>query len=61
MLKKEHLGLMRIKRVIFHDIPNHKKGAEGHLVLATVETAVDVHRRNMLQAKITRVLDSKAA
>jgi len=61
LLKKEHLGLMRIKRVIFHDVPNHQKGAEGHLVLATAETTVDAHRRNMLQTKLTKVLDSKAA
>src|SRR5579872_4241372 len=52
---------MAIKRVIFHDVPNHAKGNDEGLVLASAVTEIDVRRRNMLKRKLTRVLDAKAA
>src|SRR5437762_573553 len=52
---------MTIKRVIFHDVPNHLKGEDGGLILASAETEIDTPRRNMLRKKLTRVLDAKAA
>jgi hypothetical protein len=61
MLTNAHLAVMKIKRVIFHDVGNHLKGAEGNLVLATAETEVDTVRRNLLRKKLVRVLDAKAA
>jgi hypothetical protein len=61
LLTNKHLALMTIKRVIFHDVPNHLKGDDGGLVLASAETEIDTTRRNMLKKKLTRVLDAKAA
>lgn len=52
---------MTIKRVIFHDVPNHMRGEDGNLILASAETEVDTLRRNMLRKKLTKVLDAKAA
>jgi hypothetical protein len=47
MLTNKHLAVMTIKRVIFHDVPNHSKGEDGNLVLASVETDIDTSRRNL--------------
>lgn len=61
LLTNEHLAVMAVKRVIFHDVPTNRKGEESNLVLASAETEIDATRRNMLRAKLTKVLDSKAA
>jgi hypothetical protein len=61
MLTNKHLAVMTIKRVIFHDVPNHLRGQDGNLVLASAETTVDTKRRNMLRKRLTQVLDSKYA
>lgn len=61
MLTNKHLAVMTIKRVIFHDVPNHLKGEDGNLVLASAETDIDTPRRNLLKKKLTKVLDAKAA
>jgi hypothetical protein len=59
LLTHEQLGLIAIKRVIFHDVPRHLKGQDGSLVLAFAETEIDTARRNMLRTKLIRVLDAK--
>lgn len=61
LLTNEHLAVMTIKRVIFHDVPNHVHGTDGNLVLASAETEIDAKRRNMLKKKLAKVLDSKSA
>ena len=61
MLTNKHLAVMSIRRVIFHDVPNHLKGEAGNLVLASAETEIDTPRRNMLKKKLIRVLDAKAS
>jgi hypothetical protein len=61
LLTNEQLAVMTIKRVIFHDVPNNAKGVAGNLILASAETDVDAQRRNMLRAKLIKVLDSKTA
>ncbi len=61
MLTNQHLAVMTVKKVIFHDVPSHQRGEGGSPTLATAETAVDARRRNMLKTKLTRVLDSKTA
>jgi hypothetical protein len=61
LLASQQLGQMAIKRVIFHDVPNHLKGQDGNLVLASAETEIDAARRNMLKKKLTNVLNAKAA
>jgi len=61
LLTNEHLAVMTIKRVIFHDVPNHVHGVDGNLVLASAETEIDAQRRNMLKKKLAKVLDSKSA
>jgi hypothetical protein len=61
LLTNKHLAVMSIRRVIFHDVPNHLKGEAGNLVLASAETEIDTPRRNMLKKKLIRVLDAKAS
>src|SRR5579872_7067399 len=61
LLTNKDLAVMIIKRVIFHDVPNHLKGEEGNLVLASAETVIDGARRNLLKNKLAKVLDAKAA
>src|SRR5436853_5150096 len=61
MLTSKQLAVMTIKRVIFHDVPNHLKGENGNLILATAETDIDLPRRNLLKKKLIKVLDAKAA
>jgi hypothetical protein len=61
MVTSHHLAVMEVKKVIFHDVPNHQKREDGGPTLATAETPVDKRRREMLRTKLTRVLDSKLA
>jgi hypothetical protein len=61
LLTNKHLAVVSVRRVIFHDVPNHLKGEAGNIVLASAETEIDTPRRNMLRKKLVRVLDAKAA
>lgn len=41
MLTNKHLAVMSVRRVIFHDVPNHLKGEAGNLILASAEAEID--------------------
>lgn len=52
---------LRIKRTIFHDVPNRPKSIETKLVLADLETKIDGTKGKILNDRITQVLGSKQA
>jgi hypothetical protein len=61
LITSKDLAVMTIRRVIFHDVPNHRKEDERELILASAETEIDGSRRSMLKKKLIKVLDSKSA
>lgn len=61
LISNQQLATLRIRRVIFHDIPRRLRGGGGEPVLSDVETKVDETRRSRLRIKLTRVLGSKQA
>jgi hypothetical protein len=54
-LKSEHLATLRVRHVIFHDVPRHR---ESPPVLSEATTTVDNSHVAPLRAKLTKVLRS---
>src|ERR1035438_768405 len=61
MLTGDDLAKLKIKRTIFHDVPNRPKMLETKVVLADLETKVDGGKAKILYDRITQVLGSKHA
>jgi hypothetical protein len=61
MLTGDDLAKLKIKRAIFHDVPNRPKIIETKVVLADLETKIDASKAKILYDRITQVLGSKQA
>lgn len=61
MVTSDDLAKLKIRHVIFHDIPKHIKGATGAPVLADVETEITADRNAMLKKRLIQALGSKTA
>src|SRR5216683_1992055 len=61
MITSADLARLKIKRTIFHDVPNRPKGVETTPVLADLETKIDGSKGKILYDRITQVLGSKHA
>jgi hypothetical protein len=61
MLTNDMLGMMTVRSVIFHDVPNQRGDGGPSVVLATDITQIDNRRRRLLQDKLKRVLSSRSA
>jgi hypothetical protein len=61
MLTAADLARLRIRRTVFHDVPNRPKAIETQPVLADLETNIDGGKAKILYDRITQVLGSKHA
>lgn len=61
MIISEELAAIRIRRIIFHEVPRHLKGGSSQPTLADEETPIDAGRSSMLKSRLTQVFGSKAA
>ncbi len=61
MLTAADLAQVRIKRTVFHDVPNRPKAIETKPVLADLETKIEGGKAKILYDRITQVLGSKHA
>jgi 37-kD nucleoid-associated bacterial protein len=61
MITAADLARLKIKRTIFHDVPNRPKILETKVILADLETKIDVGKAKILYDRITQVLGSKHA
>lgn len=61
MITAADLARLKIKRAVFHDVPNRPKVIETKPVLADLETKIDGSRAKILYDRITQVLGSKHA
>lgn len=61
VMTSEDLARLKIRRIVFHDIPNNIRGGNKKPVFSDELTAIDVERADMLKNRLTRALGSKAA
>ena len=61
MITSADLARLKIKRAIFHDVPNRPRGIETKPMLADLETNVSGGKAKILYDRITQVLGSKHA
>jgi hypothetical protein len=58
----EDLAKLKVRRAIFHDVPNHGRfSAAAEPTLSEAETQLDVARQSHLRTRLVRVLGSKSA
>lgn len=55
------LATLRVRHIIFHDVPNNARGGTNKPMLADAVTELDAPRRAMLKERLAQVLGSKAA
>jgi len=55
------LTALVVRRVIFHDVPNHSKQGSQQPTLAEDETRIDPRHKSLLKEKLTKVLSSSHA
>lgn len=61
MITSANLAQLKIRRIIFHDVPNRPKKVVEAPVLADLETKIDAKRSEMLLRRMVQVLASKSA
>src|SRR5229473_7537601 len=61
MITAADLARLKIKRTVFHDVPNRPKVIETTPVLADLETKIEGGKTKILYDRITQVLGSKHA
>jgi len=61
MISSEDLAKLKIRHIIFHDIPKHPKGSTNTPILADVETEINSSQGAMLKNRLVRTLGSKSA
>lgn len=61
MITSNDLAKLKIRHIIFHDVPNNSKGGTNAPTLADAETEIDQSRAAMLKSRLTRALGSKSA
>lgn len=61
MITADDLAKLKIRHIIFHDVPINPKGGTRAPTLADAETEIDSSRASMLKNRLTRALGSKSA
>lgn len=61
MISDSDLATLRIRNIIFHDIPRNSSGSTGTPTLADAETEIDSSRSSMLKKRLVRTLGSRSA
>ena len=61
MIINEELAVLKVRRIIFHEVPRNVRGSSGAPTLADAETPIDKRRADMLRMRLIQVLGSKAA
>jgi hypothetical protein len=61
VITTDHLAKLKIKHIIFHDVPKNPKTNQGSPTLADDETEIDSQRSTMLKNRLIRALGSKSA
>lgn len=61
MITSDDLAKLRVRRIIFHDVPHNRRGGSNKPILADTETEIDPKRREMLKVRLTQVINSSAA
>lgn len=61
MLLSQDLATLKIRRIIFHDVPSNPKHGSRQPLLADAITRIDAERTSMLKERLVRALGSKAA
>jgi hypothetical protein len=61
MIESTDLAKLKVRRIIFHDVPKRPKGTSVKPVLSDLETRIDATRAEMLRLRMVRVLNSKSA
>ncbi len=61
MITQSDLARLKIRHIIFHDVPNNLKGGKSAPTLADAETEIDPSRADMLKTRLIRALGSKSA
>jgi hypothetical protein len=59
--RKQQLAVMDIRKVIFHDIPQRKRGADVRPDLSQIECPIDTAKVEILREKLVNALTSSAA
>ncbi len=61
MITADDLAKLKIRHIIFHDVPINPKGGTRTPTLADAETEIDSSRASMLKNRLTRALGSRSA
>ncbi len=61
MISSDDLARLRIRRIIFHDIPKNSREGSNHPILADAETEINQSRSAILKNRLVRTLGSKSA
>jgi hypothetical protein len=61
VIESQDLAKLKIRRIIFHDVPQNLKGGTAKPELADAETQIDPPREQILKDRLTGALSSNAA
>ncbi len=61
MVTSEDLARLKIRRIVFHDVPTNQKGGSKKATFSDALTEIDSKREGMLRERLTRALGSKSA
>ena len=61
MIESKDLAKIKIRRIIFHDVPHNVKGGTNKPELADAETQVDQRREQILRDRLVTALGSSSA
>ena len=61
MIDSKDLAKIKIRRIIFHDVPHNLKGGTNKPELADAETQIDQRRENILRDRLVTALGSNSA
>ncbi|MCU7866023.1 MAG: nucleoid-associated protein [Candidatus Thiodiazotropha sp. (ex Lucinoma borealis)] len=61
MILSDDLATLKIRKIIFHDVPINSKGSTNSPTLAEAVTDIDVSHSDMLKNRLIRALGSKSA
>src|SRR5580693_2434436 len=60
-VSREHLVVLQVRKVIFHDVPRKVKGQDAKVTLSETTCALNPGKVTLLKDKLIRVLASSAA
>jgi hypothetical protein len=60
-IPREHLAMLQVRKVIFHDVPRKVRGLDAQVTLSETTCALNPGKVTLLKDKLIRVLSSSAA